>query len=148
MKDSVLKGLDVVVASVHGGFRQSEKQITHRIVSAMENENVDIIAHPTGREIQKRKAYDVNLEKIFETANRTGTFLEVNSYPRRLDLNADNVRRAIEVGCKLAIDTDAHSTENLRFIRLGIATARRGWAQKKDVVNTLQLKDLMKIFKK
>lgn len=148
MKDSVLAGLDVVVASVHGGFRQSEEQITRRIVAAMENENVDIIAHPTGREIQKRKPYDVNLEKLFEVSKRTGTILEINSYPSRLDLNADNIRRAIELGCKLVIDTDAHSVEHLRYMRLGIATARRGWAQKKDVVNTLPLKELLKVFKK
>jgi len=148
MKDSVLKELDVVVGSIHGGFRQSGEQITHRIVSAMENDNVDIIAHPTGRQIQKRKPYEVDLEKVFEVAKRTGTLLEINSYPDRLDLNADNVRRAVELGCRLVIDTDAHSAEHLRYMQLGIATARRGWAEKKDVVNTLPLKEMMKTLKK
>lgn len=114
----------------------------------MENENVDIIAHPTGRKIHERRPYDVDLEKLFETSKRTGTLLEINSYPSRLDLSADNVRRAVEFGCKTAINTDAHSAEHLRFIYLGIATARRGWARKKDVVNTLPLKKMMKVFKK
>jgi len=148
LKDSVLKGLDVVFASVHSGFRQSKEQLTKRIVSAMENEHVDIIAHPTGRLIEKRKAYEVDFDKIFETAKRTGTILEINAYPDRLDLNADNVRYAIKSGCKLIIDTDAHSADHLRYIRLGIATARRGWAEKKDIVNTLPLKKLMKVLKK
>jgi DNA polymerase (family 10) len=147
MKDSVLKELDYVVASVHGGFRQAREQMTRRIVSAMENENVDIIGHPTGRLIQERKPYDVDMEKLFETSKRTGALLEINSYPNRLDLNAENVRRAIELGCKTIINTDAHSAEHLKFLRLGIATARRGWAKKKDVVNALPMKKMMKQLK-
>jgi len=147
MKDSVLKELDYVVASVHGGFRQAREQITHRIVSAMENENVDIIGHPTGRLIQERKPYDVDMEKLFETSKRTGALLEINSYPNRLDLNAENVRRAIELGCKTIINTDAHSAEHLKFLRLGIATARRGWVERKDVVNALPMRKMMKAFK-
>jgi DNA polymerase (family 10) len=148
MEDSVLKQFDIVIAAIHSGFRQSKKQITNRIVSAMENENVDIIAHPTGRKIQERRPYDVDLEKLFEASKRTGTLLEINSYPSRLDLNADNIKSAVEFGCKTVINTDAHSAEHLRFIYLGIATARRGWVQKKDVVNTLPLKKMMKVFKK
>jgi len=147
MKDSMLKELDYVVASVHGGFRQAREQMTHRIVSAMENENVDIIGHPTGRLIQERKPYDVDMERLFETSKRTGALLEINSYPNRLDLNAENVRRAIELGCKTIINTDAHSAEHLKFLRLGIATARRGWVEKKDVVNALPMKKMMKAFK-
>jgi len=148
MKNDVLKELDVVVAAIHGGFRQSRKQIMRRLVSAMENEHVDIIAHPTGRLIQKRKAYEVDLQKLFEVSKRTGTLLEINAYPNRLDLNADNVRSAVEFGCKTVINTDAHSTDHLRYIKLGIATARRGWVRKGAVVNTLPLKKLMKFFKK
>lgn len=147
MSDNVLKDLDIVIAAIHSGFRQSREQITNRIVSAMENEHVDIIAHPTGRKIQERKPYDVNLEKLFEVSKRTGTLLEINSYPNRLDLSAEDVRAAVEVGCKTVINTDAHSADNLRYIKLGIATARRGWVRKKDVVNTLPLKKLMKVFK-
>lgn len=148
MSDDVLKDLEIVIAAIHGGFRQSKKQITGRIVSAMENEHVDIIAHPTGRKIQERKPYEVDIEKLFEVSKRTSTLLEINSYPNRLDLSADDVRRAVEFGCKTVIDTDAHSADHLRYIRLGVATARRGWVQKKDVVNTLPLEKMMKIFKK
>ncbi len=148
MKDSVLKELDVVVASIHGGFRQSREQLTHRLLSAIENENVDIIAHPTGRLIQKRKAYEVDLEKIFEACKRTGVALEINSYPNRLDLNDDNARYAVNSGCKLVINTDSHSADHLRYMELGIATARRGWVRKSDVINTLPLKKLINFFKK
>lgn len=148
MKDSVLKELDVVVASVHGGFRQNKKKMTARIISAMENEHVHIIGHPTGRLIQRRKAYDLDFAKIFDASKRTGTVLEINSYPNRLDLKAENARYAIESGCKLVINTDAHSADHLRYIGLGIATARRGWVEKRHVLNTLPLKRLMKVLKK
>lgn len=145
IRDDVLKDLDVVVASIHSGFRQERKKLTSRIISAMENENVDIIAHPTGRKIQERRAYDLDLERIFEVSRETNTFLEVNSYPNRLDLSDINVRRALESGCKLAINTDAHNTEHLKYIELGIATARRGWAKKNDIINALSLKKLKKL---
>jgi DNA polymerase (family 10) len=147
VKNSVLKELDVVVASVHSGLRQSKKKLTDRIVSAMENENVDIIAHPTGRKINERRGYDLDLEKIFDVAEETGTFLEINSYPDRLDLNDIHVKSAIAAGCKLVISTDSHSSEHLRYIELGIATARRGWARKKDIVNSSSLKDFRKLLK-
>ena len=135
----------MVVASIHSGFRQDMEKITDRMISAMQNDNVNIIAHPTGRKIHERKAYELNLNKIFETSKDTGTFLEINSYPNRLDLNDVNVKRAVESGCKLSIDTDAHSTDTLKYIELGIATARRGWAKKEDIINTLPLKKLEKL---
>lgn len=146
MGDNVLKDLDVVVASIHSGFRQDKEKITGRMISAMQNDNVDIIAHPTGRKIHERKAYELDLDKIFETSKDNGTFLEINSYPNRLDLNDINVKRAVESGCKLTIDTDSHSKDNLKYIELGIATARRGWARKEDIINTLPLKKLEKLF--
>lgn len=145
IKDNVLRDLDIVVASIHSGFRQERKKLTNRIISAMENENVDIIAHPTGRKIQERRAYDLDLERIFELSRETNTFLEINSYPNRLDLSDINVRRALESGCKLAINTDAHNTKHLKYIELGIATARRGWAKKGDIINTLSLKKLQRL---
>ena len=145
MKNDVLKDLDVVVASIHSGFRQTEEKLTERMISAMQNDNVNIIAHPTGRKIHERKAYELNLNKIFETSKDTGTFLEINSYPNRLDLNDVNVKRAVESGCKLSIDTDSHSTDTLKYMELGIATARRGWAKKEDIINTLPLKKLEKL---
>ena len=145
MSDDVLKDLDVVVASIHSGFRQTEEKITDRMMSAMYNDNVNIIAHPTGRKIHERKAYELDMDRIFETSRDTKTFLEINSYPNRLDLNDINVKRAVESGCKLSIDTDSHSKANLKHIKLGIATARRGWAKKEDIINTLPLKKLEKL---
>ena len=147
MKNNVLKELDVVVASIHSGFKNSKEKITNRMVKAMENENVDIIAHPTGRLINKRPAYDMDLEKVFEKAKETRTLMEINSFPERLDLNDVNARAAVKVGVKLIISTDAHNIDQLQFIRLGIATARRGWAEKKDVANTLPLKEFLKSLK-
>jgi DNA polymerase (family 10) len=145
VKDEILRDLDIVVASIHSGFRQGREKLTERMISAMENENVDIIAHPTGRLIQERKGYELDFERVFETSARTRTFLEINAYPNRLDLNDTNVKRAIEAGCRLVISTDSHNAGHLRFIQLGIATARRGWARKYDIINTLSLNELMKL---
>lgn len=145
MSNEVLKEMDVVVAAIHSGFRQEKEQLTGRIISAMENEYVNIIAHPTGRKILTREEYDLNWEKIFEKSKETNTFLEINSQPNRLDLKDIHVKEAIEFGCKLVINTDAHSTEHLRYSQLGLATARRGWAEKKDIINTLPLQKLRKI---
>ncbi len=145
VKDEILRDLDIVVASIHSGFRQGREKLTERIISAMENEHVDIIAHPTGRLIQERKGYELDFEKVFETSVETGTFLEINAYPNRLDLNDMNVKRAVEAGCRLVISTDSHNADHLRYIQLGIATARRGWARKDDILNTLSLNELMKL---
>ena len=111
----------------------------------MGNDNINIIAHPTGRKIQERDAYELDLEKIFEASNDTGTLLEVNSHMNRLDLKDMDIRIAIEHGCKLVINTDAHSIPELKNMELGISTARRGWAEKTDIVNTRPLKKLLKI---
>jgi DNA polymerase (family 10) len=145
VKNEILRDLDIVVASIHSGFRQGREKLTERMISAMENEHVDIIAHPTGRLIQERRGYEVDFEKVFETSARTSTFLEINAYPNRLDLNDMNVKRAIKAGCKLVISTDSHNADHLRYIQLGIATARRGWAGKDDIINTLSLNELMKL---
>jgi len=142
-----LKELDLVVASVHSKFNQSEEEMTRRLVKAMENEDVDIIGHPTGRKINQKKPVQLDMEAIFEASKRTGTFLEINSFPERLDLDEVNAKAAIEAGCKLAINTDAHNKEHLRYMRLGIAVARRAWLEKKDVINTLSLKELRKLLK-
>ena len=147
VKNSVLKELDVVVASVHSGLREEKSMMTKRVVLAMENENVDIIAHPTGRKIGERIGYELDFDEVFETARKTGTFLEINSYPDRLDLNDVNIRSAIESKCKLVISTDSHNVEHLRYSSLGIATARRGWAQKNDIVNTSTLENFKKQLK-
>ena len=140
--NNVLKDMDIVVAAVHSGFRQDRKKLTARILSAMENGYVNIIAHPTGRKIHYRRSYQLDFERIFEASRDTGTVLEVNSQPNRLDLNDTNIRMAIDAGCKLVINTDAHSAEQLGHMKLGVATARRGWAESKDIINTLPLKKL------
>lgn len=148
MPDKVLKELGIVVASIHSGFKNPREKITKRMVMAMENENVDIIAHPTGRLITQREPYDIDLDAVFEAAKKTGTVMEINSYPERMDLKDVHVRAAVKAGVKLAISTDAHNAGQLHFIKLGIGTARRGWAEKNDVINTRSLKDMMKCLKK
>jgi len=148
MPDKVLKELDIVVASIHSGFKNPKEKITKRMLKAMENENVDIIAHPTGRLITKRESYEIDLDAIFDAAKKTNTIMEINSYPERMDLRDTHVRAAVKAGVKLVISTDAHNADQLYFIRLGIGTARRGWAKKSDIINTRNLKDMLKCLKK
>jgi DNA polymerase (family 10) len=144
--DKILKDMDIVIAGIHSGFKQNKNELTRRIISAMENDNINIITHPTGRKIQERNAYELDLERIFETSNDTGTLLEVNSQMNRLDLKDMDIKIAVEHGCKLVINTDAHSIPELKNMDLGVSTARRGWAKKGDIVNTLPLKKLLKFF--
>ncbi|MGV8174625.1 MAG: DNA polymerase/3'-5' exonuclease PolX [Methanothrix sp.] len=141
--DSLLARCDVVVASLHMGGGQSERSITGRLISAIENENVDIIGHPTGRIIGQREPYDMDLPSVFEAAARTGTALEINSYPGRLDLSDINARAAMKAGVKLAINSDAHDTGQLSTMKYGINVARRAWLERSDVINTKHLKDLL-----
>jgi DNA polymerase (family 10) len=101
------------------------------------NEHVDCLAHPTGRKIGERPPYDADWDAVFRAAAEHGTALEINATPIRLDLSAELARRAIAAGCRLAIGSDAHAPEHFAFLRLGILTARRGWAEARDVVNTL-----------
>lgn len=145
ISNKVLSQLDMVVAGVHSKFKMSEGEMTRRLISAMECEHVDIIAHPTGRLINKREPYKVDLDALFLVSKRTGTFLEMNSFPQRLDLSDEAARRAVQKGLRLAINTDAHSKEHLWYARLGIAQARRAWLRKKDIINTLPLKKLKKL---
>ncbi len=140
--DRILKQLDVVVAALHTGQKQTRREITKRLVTAMENENVDIIAHPTGRIIGEREAYDVDIDAVIEAAARTNTALEINAYPTRLDLSDVNARKAKGKGVKLAIGTDAHNTGHLKLMEFGVNVARRGWLEKKDVMNTRRAKDV------
>lgn len=140
--DEILAQLDWVIASIHSGFNQSEAQITSRVVRAMENPHVDCIAHPTGRLIGKREPYAVDLEAVFRAAVETGTALEINSFPERLDLVDAHARRAIELGVSLAVNTDAHAPVHFNNIRFGVAMARRGWAQPPNVLNAFSLPDL------
>jgi DNA polymerase (family 10) len=145
--DDLLARCDVVVASVHMGQQQKERAITGRLISAIENENVDIIGHPTGRIIGRRDPYDVDMQAILEAAARTGTAMEINAYPSRLDLNDLLARRAKELGVRMSIDSDAHEPGKLDVMRYGVTVARRGWLEKKDLLNTLSLQELMRALK-
>jgi DNA polymerase (family 10) len=146
IKDEVLAKLDVVVAAIHSSFKMDKEAMTQRLIRAMENPQVDIIAHPTGRVLFQREAYQFDFDKVLQVAKRTKTALEINAYPDRLDLRDVDIRKAIEAGVKLVISTDAHNENQLHFIELGLATARRGWAEKKDIWNTQSITDLLKNF--
>ncbi len=145
--DEILSRLDIVIAAIHSGFKQESKVLTERIVKAMQNKFVHIIAHPTGRLLGYREPYQLDMERIIEVAADTRTILELNAQPERLDLSDVYCRRAKEQGVQLSIGTDAHSREGLAVMELGVATARRGWLEEKDVVNTLPLAKLIERLK-
>jgi DNA polymerase (family X) len=146
--DEVLEQLDWVVASLHSSFRMKKKQISDRMIHAMEHPLVDAIGHPTGRLIERREPYDLDIERVVEAAIRTGTFLEINANPDRRDLNESNARLAAEAGAMLVIDSDAHGVETLANIRYGVATARRGWVRAEQVANTRSWPDLDRLRKR
>jgi DNA polymerase (family 10) len=147
IKDEVLAKLDYVIAGAHSVLKQEKLKMTERLVKAIKNPNVDIISHPTGRLIGKRDEYQVDFDKILKTAKETGTILEINSAPIRLDLRDLYIRRAKNEGVKMIINTDSHQKEQLGLIEYGIAMARRGWAEKNDIINTLPVEELIKYFK-
>ncbi len=146
--DNVLRRLDIVIASIHSGFKQDEETITHRITSAMRNPLVHIIAHPTGRLLGERDPYAVNLDRMLTVAAETETAMEINSYFKRLDLNDVHARAAKERGCRLAIGTDAHILEQMDFMTLGVSVARRAWLTKADVLNTMEYDELKSYLQK
>ncbi|MDP3784617.1 MAG: DNA polymerase/3'-5' exonuclease PolX [bacterium] len=147
IKDKVLEKLDVVGAAVHSLFNLSKAEQTQRIIKAMENPHLDILFHPTGRIINKRKPYEVDIEAIIKAAKTTGTILEIDAHPWRLDLKGEHIKMAREAGVKMVIDTDAHSVPELHYLEYGIAQARRAWCAKKDIINTLPLKEFLKALK-
>jgi len=140
--DRILENCDFVVAAVYSAQQQDERTMTGRIIKAMENPHVDILAHPSGRLIGEREAYMVDMEAVLEAARRTGTILEINAFPSRLDLIDVYVRRAKNMGIRIAIGTDAHSSGQLDLMKFGVTVARRGWLEKKDVINTLEKENL------
>jgi DNA polymerase (family 10) len=140
--DEQLKALDVVIAAVHSGFKQTEGAMTQRILKALDNPYVHILAHPTGGLIGAREPYSVDLEKVMKKAADKKVALEINAYYERLDLNDTACRRAKELGAKLAIGTDSHHLDQLWMMKLGVAVARRGWLEPDDVLNTYDLKKL------
>ena len=134
--DELLAGLDWIIASLHSSFRMGEQEMTDRMVRAIEHPLVDAIGHPTGRLIQRREPYALDLDRVFEAAARTGTFLEINGNPDRRDLSEVNARRAVEAGVTLVLDSDAHGPEVLPSIGYAVATARRAWVGPDRVANT------------
>jgi DNA polymerase (family 10) len=145
--DEILKKLDIVTAAVHSGFKMSEKEMTERIITALNNKYVKIFTHPSGRLINRREPYQVNMEKIFEVVAKNKIALEIDSFPDRLDLTDVNVKAAKELGIKITIGTDAHSVSQLHYMLLGVAVARRGWAEKEDIINTWEIEKIKEYFK-
>ncbi len=144
LKDEILKECQMVLASVHSRFNMEEKEMTRRIIRAIENPHVHILAHPTGRLILEREPYKVNLKEVIQAAIDHGVVLEINAYPDRLDLRDVDARMAKEMGAKLAISTDAHSTMQLELMKFGVFTARRGWIEARDVINTFPFEKMQK----
>lgn len=145
--NNVLDKLDIVGASIHSNFSYTKEIQTNRLINAAKNPSVDIIFHPTGRLINKREGYAVDMEKVIQVASETRTVLEINSSYNRLDLRDEHIRMAVENGVKLAINSDAHHPVHFAYLTFGIGQARRGWAKKYDVINTLKAESLLKSLK-
>ncbi len=148
LPDDVLKNMDIVIASIHSGFKQSKEQLTKRLVSAIKNPYVSVIAHPTGRLIGERDSYDIDINEILKIAKEKGTAFEINAYPLRLDFNDVYARKAKEMGIPLVIGTDAHLLSQFEYMTYGVSIARRGWIEKEDILNTLNYDSLLKVLKK
>ena len=144
LPDEILKDLDMVLCSVHYKFNLSLEKQTNRILKAMDNPYVDIICHPSGRLINERPPYEINMEKIIKSAKERNCFMELNAHPDRLDLNDIYCKMAKEEGVKVAVSTDAHTQSDLDFMRFGVGQARRGWLEPADVLNTRSWEDLVK----
>jgi DNA polymerase (family X) len=143
LEDYVLAELDVVVASIHSYMNMERAEMTERYLAAVENPYTQIIAHPTGRLVLRREAFDYDLEAVLDACAKHGVAMECNAYPDRLDLRDVHLRMAKQRGVKIVISTDSHTTRNLQFMKYGVETARRGWIEKKDVINTLPLKEFL-----
>jgi len=144
LPDKILEKLDFAVAAIHSGFKQDKEKMTKRIVRALENPHVHILAHPSGRLLGAREPYEVEIEKLMEAAKKYGKALEINAYFERLDLDDIHCRKAKEMGIRIGIGTDAHHLDQMWMISLGVAVARRGWLETKDILNTLSLKEILK----
>lgn len=147
LPDEVLAQLDVVVASIHSGLRQDRETITARCLKAIRNPHVDILGHATGRMIESRPPSELDVEQVLQVAVETGTVVEINAHPSRLDISDVYAHRALELGCKLAINCDAHVRDGMEMMEYGIHTARRGWVEAKDVVNTYPLVQMLQMLK-
>lgn len=148
LPDDVLARLDVVVASIHSGLRQERERITERCLKAIDNPHVDILGHPTGRLLGRRPPSEIDLDRIMQACAANGTAIEINANPARLDLSADNARKAAELGCKIVVNTDAHSVAQLDLLPYGVHTARRAWLGTSDVLNSRPLDALLPLLKR
>ena len=137
LEDSTLAAMDIVIASVHSHFNQTAEEMTARVLRALENPHVRILGHPTGRKILSREPYALHLEQVLQAAAAAGVAVEHNASPARADLSDLHLRRAKEIGCRIVVNTDAHSTEELDQMRFGITQLRRAWLTAGDVVNTV-----------
>jgi DNA polymerase (family 10) len=145
--DEVLSEMDYVIAGVHSQFKMDRGEMTQRIITAMENPHVDIISHPTGRLLKKREEFNFSLDKILAAARATATVLEINAYPERLDLNDVNIHVCKNMGIKMVINTDTHQVDQLRLMDFGVAQARRGWAEKEDIINAWPVEKFLQMLK-
>ena len=148
LPDEVLATLDVVVASIHSGLRQDRQRITDRCLKAVHNPNVDILGHPTGRLLGRRSPSEIDLERVLKACAETGTAVEINANPERLDLSAEHARLAVGLGCSIVINSDAHSIGQLDLMRYGIHTSRRAWLGAEDVLNARPLDELLALLKR
>jgi DNA polymerase (family 10) len=147
IRDDVLAKLDYVIAGIHSSMKMKEREMTERMIKAMKNPYVDIISHPTGRILKYRDEYQIDFDKILRAAKQYNVILEINASYQRLDLNDINIKKTKEAGVKMIINTDSHHKDHLGLMEFGIAQARRGWAEKKDIINTQPLEKLLKFFK-
>jgi len=147
LSDEALSKLDIVGASVHSYFNLTEREQTERIKKAMQNPNVDIIFHPTGRIINRRDAYPVNMDELIKEAKKTGTVMEIDAYPDRLDLKDEYIRKCVEAGVKMSVSSDAHSYVHLPYLEYGLSQARRGFATKDDIINAWPLEKMLSFLK-
>ncbi len=141
--EELLSRLDYALITLHTNTKMPESEITARVIKAMKNPYADILGHPTGRLVLRREAYEVNMQEVMEAAKAYGVALEANAYPERLDLKDTYIRKAVEMGIKLVISSDAHNKNHFKYLRFGIAQARRGWAEQKDVINTLSMEQFL-----
>jgi DNA polymerase (family 10) len=146
--NKTLAEMDFVIAGIHSQFKMTKEKMTERIIKAMENKNIDILSHPTGRIIGKRDEYQIDFNKILKAAKKTKTILEINAHPARLDLKDIYIKKVKEAGVKMIVNSDAHHIRELKLMEYGVAQARRGWAEKKDIINCWEVEKLLNALKK
>lgn len=148
IQSKTLEGLDVVGAGIHSYFNLDKDEMTRRVLAVIENPDVDIIYHLTARQLQKREAISLDIDKVMQAAKESGTVLDIDSQPDRLDLRDELIRKGVEIGVKMDISSDSHNKNNFHYLELGIAQARRGWAGRDRIVNTRKAEDFLKALKK